>query len=93
VLLGNQAKVRSELLATLSHEFPDVDLTEAGFDLWASGAPQRVVEPAILLWLGSGTTGDSGPFQSLPLLPRLDISQHSDRLETVRAILHSALGR
>ncbi|MEX2288235.1 MAG: 2-amino-4-hydroxy-6-hydroxymethyldihydropteridine diphosphokinase [Planctomycetaceae bacterium] len=93
VLLGDQVKFRNELLTTLSSEFADVELTEADFAGWTSVDRRQVDEPALLIWLGTGKKRAAGRFQSLPLLSRLDVSQHPDPLESVRAILRSALGR
>lgn len=90
-----KTETAGELARTLAHEFPDTRLmvweghkAVAGQSLPLDAAGV----PALIVWFGA--TGESSPaFAELPELPRLDASPFDGPpLETLRALLHSALG-
>jgi 2-amino-4-hydroxy-6-hydroxymethyldihydropteridine diphosphokinase len=86
-LAGSTAKSRQHLrheLTTTSSEAEVVD--------WQPGALSES-ETAIIAWLGThDETGRPANFQSLPLVPRLDVSASPDQAALLQAVLQAALG-
>jgi 2-amino-4-hydroxy-6-hydroxymethyldihydropteridine diphosphokinase len=94
-LAGGAAELRGELLDVLRREFPRVVWSrwDSGAEL-AEFADSAAADPALVLWLGppDDAPASGGGFESLPLVPRLDISGFAEPVPAIGDILGAALG-
>jgi len=80
---GGKSGQCAELAQRLSDEFPAATFHPN----WSPGSEL----PALLPWLGPGPNDDAA-FDSLPLLPRLDVSAADEALAFLRSVVQAALG-
>ncbi|MCH7685840.1 MAG: 2-amino-4-hydroxy-6-hydroxymethyldihydropteridine diphosphokinase [Planctomycetes bacterium] len=90
-IAGADPTTRTSLIETLQPEFPDVEFLH-----WKTAGKQSPLQPTLLAWLGCERNGEAEPsgFESLPRVPRLDVSTVEHAPATfLRHVLQSALGR
>ncbi len=80
-LTGGDKITRKQLLGTLKQEYPSIL-----FEEWYSSRKQNDQEPTVLVWL----EGNEIDFESLPTVPRIDLSQEDDPLQAFRNIICAA---
>lgn len=90
-LAGADEATRNQLMDSVGPQFPDAEFQQCKHE--GSREPER--EPALLIWLGAGPSGESQAvsFDSLPRVPRLNAAEAGeDRLTFLKDVLQSALG-
>ncbi len=80
---GGNKITRKQLVTSLQKKNPNQFFKEWDFE----NSLHQKEEPTLLMWLGKEESVD---FKSLPLLPRIDLSQESELLQTIQNIVDAA---
>jgi len=90
-LAGGTDQLQQRIIEELQPEFPDVTFAQCSSNV----STDKACQPAIIAWLGRDESlePEGVPFESLPLIPRLNVAEEADDpLTFLRGVLQSAFG-